>query len=81
MQEYVGEYYSDEVQVKISIAMKGKALVLRETRHNADTLVATYKDGFYYWRGTVYFERDKRKKITSLDISLPRARNVNFKRL
>jgi CubicO group peptidase (beta-lactamase class C family) len=81
MQEYIGEYYSDEVQVKFSIVIKGKALVLKESPHDADTLVATYKDGFYYWRGTVYFERDKGKKIMGLEISLPRARNIAFKRL
>jgi len=81
LHEYVGQYYSDEAQVKFSIAIKGKALVLKETPHGADTLVATYKDGFNFWRGTVYFERDKRKKITSLKISIPRARNVAFKRL
>jgi CubicO group peptidase (beta-lactamase class C family) len=81
VQEYTGEYYSDEAQVKFSVAIKGKALVLKESAREADTLVATYKDGFYFWFGSVYFERDKRKKIKGFKISTPRARNIAFKRL
>jgi hypothetical protein len=81
MEEYAGDYYSNEIEAKYSIAMKGKALMLMQSPHDADTLVATYKDGFYCWFGTVYFERDKEKKITGLKISTPRARNVAFRRL
>jgi CubicO group peptidase (beta-lactamase class C family) len=81
LQEYAGDYYSEETQSKITIAMKGNGLVLKVSEHDADTLSATYKDGFYYWQGTLYFERDKRKKVSGLKISIPRARNVVFKRL
>lgn len=40
LQEYAGQYYSDEAQVKFSIVLQGKTLMLRETPHGADTLVA-----------------------------------------
>ena len=81
LREYAGEYYSEEAQVKYTVAIAGNALVLKESPHHADPLSATYKDGFYYWFGSLYFERDKGNKITGLKISTPRARNVAFKRL
>jgi CubicO group peptidase (beta-lactamase class C family) len=80
LQKYAGDYYSDEAGVKFSIRVKGKNLVLKENPQDTTALTATYKDGFYYWRGSLYFERDKSKKITSFKLSLPRARNLTFKK-
>jgi hypothetical protein len=77
---YAGDYYSDEAQVKFAISVKGKMLVLKESPHDTATLTPTYKDGFYYWRGSLYFKRDKSKKIISFNLSIPRARNIKFKK-
>ena len=81
LQEYTGTYYSDEAQVKFTIGIKGNNLVLERNPHDTAMLTATFKDGFYYWSGSICFERDKSKRIRSFKLSLPRARNIVFKRL
>jgi len=81
LQKYAGEYHSDEAQVTFIVVVKGNELVLQRTPHDAESLVPTYKDGFYYSGGSVCFERDKSGKIRGMKISLPRARNIAFKHL
>jgi len=81
LQRYAGEYHSVEAQVTFTVTIKGNVLVLQRTPQDAEALVPTYKDGFYYSGGSVYFERDNLKKITVMKISLPRARNIVFKHL
>jgi|GEM_PF-5302985 len=81
LQGYAGEYYSDEAQVKLSISLKGKALMLERSPHDTATLASTYTDGFYYWFGSICFERNKQGEIAGFSVSVPRARNIHFKRL
>lgn len=80
MNEYVGEYYSDEAEAKFYVQVKNGKLVLIQKPKTEFQLTPTYKDGFEVPVGTVYFERDK-KKITSLKVSVGRARNVEFKKV
>jgi len=81
MRDYVGEYYSEEAETKFSVFIKDGKLVLHQNPNNDEMLEATYNDGFTYWQGTVYFQRDKQNTITGMKISLPRARNVDFRKL
>lgn len=80
MNEYTGEYYSDEAEAKFYVQVKNGKLVLMQKPKTEFQLTPTYKDGFEVPVGTIYFERDK-KKITSLKISVGRARNVEFKKV
>jgi CubicO group peptidase (beta-lactamase class C family) len=80
LNEYAGQYYSEEAQIHFIIDVEGKSLVMKENSHTRDTLTATYKDGFNFWRGTLYFKRDKKAYVTGMNISIPRGRNIAFKR-
>ena len=80
MKEYVGEYYSPEVDVKYQVQLRNGKLFLVLPPKLDLPLTATYKDGFEYEEGTVYFER-KKMKIINFKISLSRARNVEFKKV
>ena len=80
MNEYVGEYYSDEAEAKFYTTIKNGRLVLQQKPKTEFPLSPTYKDGFESPAGTVYFEREK-NKIINLKISVGRARNVEFKKI
>ncbi|MBK8520074.1 MAG: serine hydrolase domain-containing protein [Ferruginibacter sp.] len=80
MQEYVGEYYSDEVEVKYHVQVKnGKLFLLLKPRLEYQ-LTPTYENGFDIPDGVVYFEREK-KKVINFKISVERARNVEFRKI
>jgi CubicO group peptidase (beta-lactamase class C family) len=80
MEEYTGEYYSEEAEAKFYVQVKNGKLVLIQKPRTEFQLSPTYRDGFDIPPGTVYFERDK-KKIVGLKISISRARNVEFKKI
>ena len=80
MQEYVGEYYSDEVEVKYHVQVKnGKLFLILKPRLEYQ-LTPTYKDGFEIPDAVVYFEREN-KKVINLKISAERAWNVEFRKI
>ena len=79
MNEYAGEYYSDEAEAKFFVQIKNGKLVLIQKPRTEFQLTPTYKDGFETPAGTVYFEREN-NKILNLKISVGRARNVEFKK-
>ena len=80
MNEYTGEYYSDEAEAKFHVTIKNGSLVMQQKPKAEFQLNPTYKDGFESPVGILYFERDK-QKITNLKISVGRARNVEFKKI
>jgi len=80
LNEYIGEYYSDEAEAKFYVQVKNGRLVLVQKPKTEIQLSPTYKDGFESPVGIIYFEREK-KKITALKISVGRARNVEFKKI
>src|SRR6185503_3980949 len=75
MNEYAGEYYSDEAEAKFYVQVKNGKLIILQKPKTEFQLSPTYKDGFESAAGTVYFEREK-DKITALKVSVGRARNV-----
>ena len=79
MNEYVGEYYSDEAEAKFYVQIKNGKLVMIQKPKTEFQLTPTYKDGFETPAGIVYFEREK-NKIAALKISVGRARNVEFRK-
>lgn len=81
MNDYVGDYYSDEAEAKFSIRLKdGKLIAHREPKTDI-VLSPTYKDGFNTPAGGIYFERDKKGRVTNMKISVGRARNVAFRKM
>ncbi len=80
MLDYVGEYYSEEVGVTYVVQVKNGKLVLLLKPKPAIPLTATYKDGFEIPEGIVYFAR-RNNKVVNFNISLPRARNVAFRKI
>ncbi|MBC7889308.1 MAG: beta-lactamase family protein [Ferruginibacter sp.] len=81
LEEYTGEYYSDETETKFAVQAKNGKLVLLQKPSNEFVLKPTYKDGFESAAGPVWFERDKKKKIIQLKISVGRARNIRFDKM
>ncbi|MGZ5221118.1 MAG: serine hydrolase domain-containing protein [Chitinophagaceae bacterium] len=80
MQEYVGEYFSAEVEVKYEVKMKNGKLFLILKPRLEFPLTATYKEGFDFPDGIIYFEREK-NKVINFKISVERARNVEFRKI
>ncbi|HEX6848879.1 MAG TPA: serine hydrolase domain-containing protein [Chitinophagaceae bacterium] len=80
MNEYTGEYYSDEAEARFYVQIKNGKIVLIQKPKRELQLNPTYKDGFETAAGIVYFERQK-DKIVNLKISVGRARNVEFKKV
>jgi CubicO group peptidase (beta-lactamase class C family) len=80
MNEYAGEYYSDEAEAKFYVQVKNGKLVMVQKPKTEFQLTPTYKDGFESPAGIVYFERDK-NKVATLKISVGRARNVEFRKM
>lgn len=81
MNEYLGEYFSDEAQTTFTIKLKNDKLVFSQPPRTEFTMTPNYKDGFDLPVGSVYFERDKKNKVTGFKITVSRARNVSFRKV
>lgn len=80
LNDYAGEYYSEEAEAKFSIAIKNGRLVLQQKPKPELILSPTYKDAFESPAGVVYFEREN-DKIARFRVSVGRARNVEFRKV
>lgn len=81
LNEFVGEYVSEEAEAKFFVGIKEGKLIAHRDPNTDYTLTPMYKDGFTSPGTTVYFERDKKKRIVSMKVFVGRARNVDFKRI
>ncbi len=81
LQEYIGEYWSEEAEAKFIVKMKDGKLIAYRTPSSTITLTPLYKDGFSSSGNNIFIERNKKGKITSMKIYVSRARNVEFKKL
>ena len=81
MNDYVGEYWSDEAEAKFSVRIKEGKLIVYRAPKTEYPLTPTYKDGFLSPAGIIYFERDKKARVNTLKFSVGRARNVEFKKI
>jgi len=78
--EYAGVYTSEETESKLAVLVKDGKVYLKR-RSNEILLMPVYKDGFSFPAGDLYFERDKKGRISKLYISISRARKVEFKKV
>jgi CubicO group peptidase (beta-lactamase class C family) len=81
LQEYTGSYWSDEADVKYSVLLKDGKLVVHQDPKTDFTVTPLYKDGFNIGGTNIYFERNKKNRITSMKIFTGRARNVEFRKI
>ena len=81
-EDYIGSYHSYETASTAVLKERNGQLVLQLKPNMEYILFPTYKDGFRSPSlGTLYAERDKRGKVTGFKVSVPRARNVAFKKI
>jgi hypothetical protein len=83
LEEYVGVYYSPELETMYTLVVEGDSLVARHIRHEPATFTPDAPDRFtgsqFYLRQVV-FERDERGKITGLRVSNGRVRHLLFEK-
>lgn len=77
LQEYAGEYHSEEAESTVRISIKNGNIFVK-LRGNEAPIIPVYKDGFTFPGGDIYFERDKKGKISKFFISVSRARKIEF---
>jgi CubicO group peptidase (beta-lactamase class C family) len=78
--QYAGRYTSDELDVKLDVAVKHDHLVLR--RRPADEMVMrpVYDDDFATPIGSLRFSRDRSGRVTGFGVFNGRIRDVRFRR-
>lgn len=79
---YEGKYFSEETNSFIKVYQHSDKLVLHLKANKDFELTPTYKDAFSIdsLRWSLYFTSNK-NEISTMKISIPRARNVEFRKL
>ncbi len=83
LEEYVGLYYSPELETSYTLAVEEDRLVARHIRHDPATLTPDSPDRFAgseFYLNQVRFERDEQGEITGLRVSNGRVRHLLFER-
>lgn len=83
LDQYVGNYYSDELGTFYTISIQDNMLVARHRRHGDIQLTPTIKDqltGNIWWFSNVHFIRDENQIITGFKLTGGRVRNLRFVR-
>lgn len=78
LEEYAGEYRSEEVPAGYNLEIAGEKLVLKVRKMPEREFSATTKDEFQSDVGTLKFFRDRRGRLSGFAVSTPRARNIRF---
>jgi CubicO group peptidase (beta-lactamase class C family) len=79
LQEYIGFYYSEEADARVAIkVIDGKLWIIRSGDERIP-LKPVFTDAFFDNDQNLFqLIRDKKKKISGLLVSIPRARNILF---
>jgi len=78
--DYVGHYSSEELDVKLEVAMKDDYLVLRRRPADEMAMRQVYDDDFATPIGSLRFSRDASGRITGLGVFNGRIRDVRFRK-
>jgi hypothetical protein len=84
LQEFAGDYYSDELGTVYTLVVEGDRLIARHRRHEDITLRPAGRDRFRgsaWWFGRVDIQRDPAGKITGFRLTGGRVRNLWFGKL
>ena len=82
--EYAGQYFSEETNSTLTVKASDGAIAITLKPGETYPAFPAYKDGFRLpeFGGAMYFARSKKKsQVTSLYISISRARNVEYIKL
>jgi CubicO group peptidase (beta-lactamase class C family) len=82
LQAYVGEYYSPDAEVALTVAIEGGQLIARRRPATRIVLTPTERDGFNASAGlgAVKFIRDGSGKVTQLSVRQARVFDLRFDR-
>jgi CubicO group peptidase (beta-lactamase class C family) len=81
LEEYAGEYYSEELGTTYTLAVQEGKLIAQHRRNEDSILMPTEPDTFagdHWYFGKVKFERDNNKKVFGFLLSGSRVRNLRF---
>ena len=80
--EFVGDYYTEELDTTYCIRIRGDGLVAQHRRH--DDIVLTYTDGHFrgdaWFFPEIHFIRDDTGRVTGFRLTGNRVRNLHFER-
>jgi hypothetical protein len=78
---YAGSYWSDELDTRLTVEVRGDSLVVRRRPADVLALAPTFRDGFTGEDvGNVVFTRDAGGRVTGFGVWAGRVRNVRFTR-
>ncbi len=80
LQTYVGNYYSDELDITYTLDVESNNLVLK-LRETSSILTAYSTDNFGWGRRRLEFKRDREKRITGFILQAGRVKNLKFKKI
>jgi len=78
--EYVGDYYSNELQFTYKLVLEDGKLLFRHRNAPKKPLSPTLSDIFKVGYATIHFIRDHQNKISAFTLSSERVRNIRFVR-
>ncbi len=81
LNEYVGDYWSDEAEVMFTAMVERGTLLLKRRPASVIALTPIGNDAFRGAMGTVTFRRDPAKQITGLSVSQERVFDLRFARV
>ena len=83
LDSFTGKYFSAETNSTLMVFQKEGKLFFQLKPKNQYQLVSTYQNAFNImdYGGSLYFLKDKKNKISSMKVSLSRARNIEFVKL
>jgi len=80
LQTYVGNYYSDELDITYDLDVESNNLVLK-LRETASILTAYSTDNFGWGRRRLEFTRDREKRIIGFILQAGRVKNLKFQKI
>lgn len=79
LNEFIGTYYSEELQSSYTLTIKNDTLVAQHQRHDELKMIPVKTDAFTSnFLGNIQFVRDQAKHITGMKASNGRVRNLVF---
>jgi hypothetical protein len=81
LEDYVGRYYSPELETSYSLVVEEGELTAVHVRHDPITIEPVGPDRFGGNFGQIQFERDDEGAVTRMLISSGRVRNLRFERV
>jgi len=79
--QYVGTYYSEELDTKFVVEQKENRLYLKRRKFRNVRMLARDEDIFYSSGDQYKFQRDKNNRVSGFTVTTGRVRNLKFVRL